>query len=778
MARAQLVNLGRAGDPWLFIPRALTHLTPSPADGEVRFLLASAFGQLGLPTLASEQLAALAPAAARHPAVTQLTTRLATLRDDRVPAETRIAACLANLEALAAHRTHPLDLQSHVEAWANRARETEVFRATCGNALTRRDGTIIRCAPDIQDATDTVARLLKDGAETAPLPLYLEGAHPPCWLMELAARTSIRPDGSQTPIHWVCADINEFLDGLALADLRPMLSQSRVRVFVGPDAGDRLAAHLAARLDLHISGPVMATPTITTPIRDRDGRDVLAIIDHAEQQQSTEVERLKQQIATAYAQRTRAWYHARFAGAAPAAPLRILLPTTCYSTFIQHATRDFAAALTAAGHDARLLIEPDDTAQLSQLAAARAIAEQQPDLIILINYTRATLGDSIPANLPVVTWVQDAMPHLFARELGESLTHWDWIVGHLHPEFFRDCAYPQQRTLATPLLVSARKFHGAPISQTTSARFACELAHVGNQSDTAESLRDALIAQASDHPRGPQPLCDVIAAAYRRVAAIAAEDRWTLDAMDRCATDAFRDATSRVPDPGTRMFVANTICRPIADRLIRHQTLQWAAYLCHRHGWRFHLYGRGWDNHPTLAAHARGVLAHGDDLRAAYQAARVNLHASSSWMLHQRTMECALSGGLILVRRKHDDLELQRNHALDRLAAGDPEPLTVWTHQCHALGVEPQIPATRPPTTTVECWGPGGLPDQTIGLMGDLAQTTFATPEQLEMLVARAVTDDAWRSEQISGLQQRTRAQLTYDAFVPRLLERITADLA
>lgn len=805
MARAHLVNLGRAGDPWIFIPRALAHFSLAPADGEVRFLLASAFGQLGLPTLASEQLAALAPAAARHPSVTQLTTRLATLRDDRVPAEARIATCRANLESLAAHPTHPIDLRSHLQAWTARAHTAEVFRSTCHNTLTRRDGLLLRCAPDAQDAAATVTRLLATGTGTAPLPLYLEGAHPPCWLIELAARTPARSDGSQTPIHWLCAELDEFLDGLALADLRPVLSQPRVRVLVGPEAGDRLAAHLAARLDLHISGPVMATPTITTPARDRHGRDVLAIIDHTERQQAAELDRLKQQIAAAYVPRTRAWYHARFAAASRAAPLRILLPTTRYSTFIQHATRDFAAALTAAGggHDARVLIEPEDTSQLSQLAAARAIAEQQPDLIVLINYTRAMLGESVPANLPVVTWVQDAMPHLFSRALAETLTDWDFITGHLHPDLFDRFAYPAARSLATPVLVSEAKFHDGPIDPALLARLACDVAYVSHQSQTAESLAARL---ASEAPGGPDTsMGRAVASLPARIAPIidAGATLCVFHELSTLLSSLFRSALGREPAAEQHAALFNGAVLPIAERLLRHQMLEWAADISARRGWSLKLFGSGWEKHPTLAPFAAGPLGHGDELRASFQAAGVHLHASLGGIQHQRIMECALSGGLPLVRTKLDDLQHAEAYALQSVAAAaeraeipatptqggwlvhtaDHPTLLRLAAQRQRLGrpaADEQDLCMVPAHSSLPLWSPRDrqpTPDSVTWLLGDLDAAGFRTRDELEDRLTRAIERPEWKSSLTRGIASRVREHLTYRSFAPRLIDFLARSL-
>ncbi len=64
------------------------------------------------------------------------------------------------------------------------------------------------------------------------------------------------------------------------------------------------------------------------------------------------------------------------------------------------------------------------------------------------------------------------------------------------------------------------------------------------------------------------------------------------------------------------------VVRPLMDRMYRHQGLEWAAQIAMRRGWRFNLYGNGWEKHPTLGRFARGSIEHGEELRAAYRAAR------------------------------------------------------------------------------------------------------------------------------------------------------------
>src|SRR6185436_2501010 len=80
------------------------------------------------------------------------------------------------------------------------------------------------------------------------------------------------------------------------------------------------------------------------------------------------------------------------------------------------------------------------------------------------------------------------------------------------------------------------------------------------------------------------------------------------------------------------------------------QALAWAAALAEKRGWRLKIYGKGWENHPRLCAYASGALDHGEELRSSFQAAGVHLNVTAHSLVHQRLIECILSGGFPMCR--------------------------------------------------------------------------------------------------------------------------------
>ncbi|MEO1535634.1 MAG: hypothetical protein AAFS11_08770, partial [Planctomycetota bacterium] len=126
--------------------------------------------------------------------------------------------------------------------------------------------------------------------------------------------------------------------------------------------------------------------------------------------------------------------------------------------------------------------------------------------------------------------------------------------------------------------------------------------------------------------------------------ALAAEPIEQIIAPVRCAAIIEDVATDL--DEGARNNLYENVAMRLYDRCRRHEALGWAARACGDNGWRLAIYGDGWDTHPTLAAHARGRVAHGMELCSAYNAARVTLDTSTLSGFHQRIAECVLSGGI------------------------------------------------------------------------------------------------------------------------------------
>lgn len=691
MSRDELIRLGQRPRPWEFLPLALQATASHPDDTGLRLLIAAAWARLSLPTAAAGALLQLPDEATSLPEVRGLLDATRLMPADTIPAGRRIATCRANLLALADRGP---GAGPAFDAWTRRASRTECCRAADGNIIHReaaRDGRPPGPWGGVADHAATAAewdaRIAAD-PRAADRPLILEGVDPPWLLEKLLRRRADRTDSHRPRLTIVQPDLDEFFDGLSLIDLSGLLGGVHIRAFTGPDAAQRLREDLRARLDYDISGPVVSLMSVRTRLSPGPAD----IVNQVGREQMTLTEQLHARVSRHYAGLSPESWARRYEEALSGSgePLRVLVPTARNSTFVKHASADLVEAFRRLGMRAQLLIEPDEATRMAAPCYLRRFADFRPDLVVLINYPRSMMADAIPHGVPFICWIQDAMPHLFRPERGAAHGPLDFLAGHLFEELFARHGYPRENALECPLIASEAKFHAAPVPEPDRARYACEIAYVSHQSETPPDQHQRLRAGFAANPRivaALDRLAPRIEAAVLRPPSPLA----TLLARD-LAVAALREDTGAEPEPDLVDQIIRTYIQPYADRLIRHETLAWAADAAERRGWRLRLYGRGWDRHPRLAAHAAGELPHGEVLRMSYQAAAVHLHMTSHSLVHQRLMECILSGGFPLCR----------------LHAAELWEITWWlTHQGVAEGAQPvpgPLPADYPGTFRTLGW--------------------------------------------------------------------------
>ncbi len=393
------------------------------------------------------------------------------------------------------------------------------------------------------------------------------------------------------------------------------------------------------------------------------------------------------------------------------------------------------------------------------------------------------------------------MPHLYDAAIGRAQGPLDFVAGHAPRALLKDFGYPRERMMPTPVVASTAKFHAAPAESSLRRALECEIAYVSHHSETPGRLHERLTAEA-----GHAGVARVLEGLYPKIAEIVSRSGWHLMQADiRTTVD---EASARLPgaltDPKLRSRLINNYAMPVADRMLRHQTLAWAATIAHRRGWRLKIHGRGWEGplaDPAFAEFASGELPHEEALRASYQCAKVHLHVSIHWMYHQRVMECALSGGLPLCRRKGDDLALLEAHVVNRvtkegvavatmLTEDRPRLYNVISHPESArltgmlqrLGhprgnaMRLYIP-DRWEQESLEAWQGQVASSDAAWLVGDWDQTTFACEAGLERAVERAVDRPRWRENAAAGIRGRVERLYTYDVASAKLIDSVSKAL-
>jgi len=781
--------------PWSFLPIAAAALAIEPADHGVRFLAAANLARLGLKTLAHELLEVLPDTVTHHPDIRALTAALSGLPNDALTVDMRRRWAEVNLEALAG-RGH--DLRSELPAAASRWSDTECFRTLDGNTVRRAasaargDLRVLAWLADARSqARSAGASVVRTGRAWID-PVVIEGVDPPWTLLEAWNASATHASGYRARLWVLQADARESIDGLSLSDLRALVSDPRVEWHIGPACSETLLGDLRARFHAILPDLLLTQPFVRTRCEPAPA-DVLGT---ALREQGEALNRLHARVHATYSNRDGAYWANRFAEArAGGPPLRVLIPTSRHSTFVRHASADLSRALTRTGCTTEVLQEPDACSRLSSLAYLDAFDRLDPDLVVLINFTRDALGDAIPQSVPYVCWIQDAVPQLFTPEAGARQGPLDFMAGHLFPELFERFGYPRARSKSLSVVADAEKFHTAPVCAPKHAVHACELVFISHHSETPDAMHERLLRDAGD----------------TRLHTVFERLRTDLEGViERCATESpEREIRERVlarlresfgEDPGDRVtsLTLRLFALPLADRILRHQTLAWAADICERRGWRLHIHGNGWEGHPRFGAFARGPLEHGEDLRAAYASASANLHISLTTLVHQRVIECALSGGVSLVRFQRDALsgtmarteailaQRPRDYAhehldLDCYWYADHPEAAAYARLSGALGVPVVGQYMVVHQDRVRAFRDGSIvPDPAHDahwVLGDLAEFAFSTPDGLEHRLDLAVNRPAWRRS-ASAMQARVaRRHLTHDAAAGEILSLVERGL-
>lgn len=780
--------------PWDGLALLGRVMPQAPDDPNLLFGSAACLGRVGLRTLALAHVERMPEQARAHEAVRALRQALLPLPDDRLE-----ESALRNIAAGNAGRLAARGIAIGVHRAVNVVGAWRWYRALDGNIIRVREQA--GKGPEIKGLFDARGAARRDAAELCKpanardlflRPVTIEGVCPPWLALEVHRATSAGTIG-HTPRLWlVQEDPEELALGLACADLQALMDDPRCEWVVGPDAPAALSRRWDALLEAtgEAPAPMLGALTPGTQRLMRPGlKDVLEAGAGAAMRRSTD---LKTRVESLYDGRDAAFWRERFEHAAEhGEPLRVLIPTTRHSTFIRHAAEDLRAAFERAGHDARVLIEHDAHARLSAISYRRALLEHRPDLVVSINFPRAALGDVMPAGVPMVCWVQDAMPHLFDPAVAGAQGPLDFVIGHMVADLVQTHGYDASRCGAAVVAADEAKFHDAPVPRELAARHECEVAYVSHHSETPEAMLERLLKEAGPGAAG------ALRSAHRAVLDAAQDPMQPLATATRFA-EAGQTAAAALGDgsAATAARVVSNFLYPLLDRMLRHEMLAWAADACERNGWRLHIYGRGWEKHPRFGAYAKGDIAHGEDLRACYRTARAHLHASSTTLVHQRVSECVLSGGLCLLRLTRDALTGARTSAEASLARKTPDLRTergdgyITADHAEAMTLMRAYQLAGVPFADAALWTSPArraaqariahllTPDTDANAAyGDVCEVGFTTRETLAEKIARAVASPAWRANASAMAASRVRGRLTHSAMVRSVLALVRRGL-
>ncbi len=583
--------------------------------------------------------------------------------------------------------------------------------------------------------------------------------------------------GASVLLHVIEPSTVALAAAMHLHDLADVLSSTRVELYLGAGAYEAFEARGCRDVWRPPPGVrVGGTSWDQAPPRANASINVLR------RRFQVDLERRRAAVATQYEGRDVAWWRDRFAAArnGEQAPLRVLGLTTRFSTVLKYTLRDALAALEHCGCVTELFSEPEDHDRTTEAAFLEATARFAPDVLLVTDHTRTTRG--LPPGMPCLTWVQDCLPALRRRETGAGLGPLDFCFGIGAELLCSEYDFPNERFLPASMPTSERVLAEPQPGDDLREHgdLVCDLAFATNLNLSPEQhWRESLDAVSASERRVLGPAWEVLNAGVADCTLSGSWDfagllrRWTAEAHESL-------------DDERRRVLEHDVLRPTVDRLIRWQTLRWAADWAERTGRRFHLYGAGWPDAPEFAPFARGPIAHGPRLGAAFRLARINLHASINAAFHQRVLDTCMAGGFILLRRNPADTgfwyEREAVHPLIRSGAlqlGDhftpsdlPPPWDVRLREQQRMwGLAPDAP--RDVTEALIARSMSDLPvTPLVPLWGDLVfDLYYRTQAEFEAQLERFLNDDAARRGYGERMRDAVRDAYSYDAVMNRVLD-------
>jgi hypothetical protein len=446
--------------------------------------------------------------------------------------------------------------------------------------------------------------------------------------------------GHQPPLYFLIRDIERLWVILHLHEWQTLLADARVRLFAGADAFERFRDSLVLE-------SVCPWPRLSVQVDPAlwNGRPTLdEILAEATEHANLKLNRCTEQFKLTYSASTPQSIATQLASGRP---LNVLGITSRFTTFLQYSMRDWLAAFERLGHQTRLIIEEHDHEMANSLTIASACAEFKPDLIVIIDHYRAELG-GVPEQVPLVMWVQDALPTIFRSEAGAAQGELDYVLGYSRLELVHEFGYPADRFMSAVIGCDEVRFAPGELSPSEQAEFGCDVSFVSHASTPADILLQTEIDRAGS-PEAERLLREV----YEQLRAVYQEGGFVTEPIQiRGMIDRAMVKTKTSVVESEMPKLVDLFSQKINNALFRHQSLNWVAEM----GVDLRLYGRGWEKHPTLSRFARGIADNNSQLSQIYRASRICLQVSPHGAAHQRLMEGLACGGFFLLRRCPGDL--------------------------------------------------------------------------------------------------------------------------
>lgn len=601
--------------------------------------------------------------------------------------------------------------------------------------------------------------------------------------------------GFQPPFEIIEPDVELLGVWLCLIDRSEALQDERIGIFVGEQARTHYLEFLRSNPHRLLPTHFLCNTRAETEFEQLEGSMFAEIVEARNNRRQTMVR--KQEIR--YGARDERFMSKRFLQAGEESPpLRVGGFTTRHSTVIQYAMRDLAEAFRNHGCIFDVITEPDP--YTSDIDLGGTLAESDYDLMVVINHLRFEYGDQIHPNIPFACWIQDDMPGLLTRDAGATMSDQDLVICRSSSYLAEQFGYPRECLLGSSNLTSATTYSDDPVAIEDLEPFHCDVSYVGHGWQTGQQLAAEIFP---DSPEATQFLMRFLELATTRNA----QKGW-LNYFDRMqlVLEAQEDSGLAEMNSQQRASWLLPAAERIYDRMFRHEALLWCAEWANTHDKTFRIYGKGWENHPTLKAFASGPVQNGYEIRCLSQASAINLQLNGYDSLHQRLLDALSSGGCVIsrfnptdfsqVRFQEISLAIEKNGitSLEQLrseAERDPvlkrtiEEAQAWSgvslapssfpvrrRSVEVLGAFANFPES---ICSDEDWFETlrtmkSMADRVAGNIDGFDQSTFRDRDQLVEMLDRLVDDPGARRKLAEPMKLAIRLHDTHDVLVGRIL--------
>ncbi|MFZ5774269.1 MAG: glycosyltransferase family protein [Thermodesulfobacteriota bacterium] len=334
----------------------------------------------------------------------------------------------------------------------------------------------------------------------------------------------------------------------------------------------------------------------------------------------------------------------------PQRPLRVMLITSRFTTFLQYSTRDIARGFEEIGWEAMVVQEDRwDGTGIRLGALQAALTSFLPDLVFCIDHFRHEFP-GIPASVPFVTWVQDILPHMWEMTDPTTLGPHDHVFAlsdglrmalRGREGYLRCFCEKDVRLLPVPVNTSIYR----PIPGLARSYDVIFVTHLPLPEETLEAVRrgtpppdwtddEVIFMRDLAERMDVLSIPSLITLLSKPARECLAREICTAVGLD------FKQRYLDLVAPDSFSAFSHEISWQLKTRPIRHLMA---------HGIDVRVFGNNWQHYEGFKDIAMGVVSNGEPLNRLINEAKINLNSSGT-IFHVRVAEVMGAGGFLLSR--------------------------------------------------------------------------------------------------------------------------------